>query len=130
MLVPNAALQEPPAPDEREIRALVEAGRVSEARRRLAELREEGVAIPWLAAWEKALVPGRVRVLASHGPGGTEQSMAWLRAFGDKYRGHWVALRGDELLGSHASRVELHRDLTQRGLLDEALFVWLDAEMK
>jgi hypothetical protein len=56
--------------------------------------------------------------------------MAWLRAFGDQYRGLWVALRRGELLGSNTSRVELHRDLEQRGLLDEALFVWLDGEMK
>lgn len=58
------------------------------------------------------------------------QEMAWLRAFGEKYRGQWVALRRDELLGSNPSRVELHRDLAQRGLLDEALLVWLDAETK
>jgi hypothetical protein len=125
----NAALQETAAPDEGQIRALVEAGRVAEARRRLATLREQGVVVPWLAAWEKALLPGRVRVLASQGPGGTEQSMAWLRAFGDKYRGQWVALRRDELLGNHPSRLELHRDIARRGLLDEALFVWLDAEI-
>ena len=126
----NAALQETAVPDEGAIRTLVEAGRVSEARRRLAELGDQGRAAPWLAAWEKALLPGRVQVLASHGPGGTEQSMEWLRAFGDKYRGQWVALRRDELLGSNPSRMDLHRDLAQRGLLDEALFVRLAAEMK
>lgn len=126
----SAALRDTAAPNEGEIRALVEAGRVSEARRRLAELCAQGVAAPWVAAWERALAPGRVRVLASHGPGGAEESMAWLRAFGHQYGGRWVALRRDELLGSSPSRVELHRDLARRGLLAEALFVWLDGEMK
>jgi hypothetical protein len=126
----QAAPRDAAAPNETELQALVEAGRVEEARRRLAWLRQQGVDEPWVAAWGAALAPARVRVLASHGPEGTEESMAWLRAFGDQYRGLWVALRRGELLGSDASRVELHRDLARRGLLDEALFVWLDGEMK
>lgn len=124
----SAAPRETPTSEQEEIRVLIELGRWDEARRRLAALRARGASAPWMAGMERAIAPGRVQVLASHGRGGSQESMAWLRAHGDEYRGQWVALRAGELLGSHPDRRELHRDLERRGLLDEALFARLDPE--
>jgi hypothetical protein len=115
---------------EGEIRSLVETGRVREARQRLGELRRQGMTASWMGAWEAALALGKVESLASRGPGGTEESMAWLRAHGHEHRGCWVALRRGDLLGSDPSRTALHADLGRRGLLGEALFAWIDAETR
>jgi len=82
------------------IRALVEAGRVREARALVKEALLSNPLELGLQGWSEVLAPAKVRTA----PPGTgmdfdrSAEIRWLEEHVDEYRGQWVALLGDELL--------------------------------
>jgi hypothetical protein len=110
---------------EAELQAMMDAGDVAGARRRLAQLSPEERAHPRLARWARALEPPRVRIGAPGSTPSLEKNAAWLRKHGADYFGQWVALREGELLGSNPDYRALNRELERRGELAGALFVRL-----
>jgi hypothetical protein len=106
-----------------ELRSLLQAGCVAEARTRIAGLSPELRAHSTFARWLKALQPPQVRVVARASTGSVEKNAAWLRSHADEHDGRWIALREGVLLGSHPNHVALHRELEQRGELHGAIFV-------
>jgi hypothetical protein len=82
------------------IRALVEEGRVREARALVKEALLSNPSEPGLQNWSEVLAPAKVRTA----PPGTgmdfdrSAEIRWLELHWEEYRGEWVALLHDELL--------------------------------
>lgn len=109
--------------DLHEIKTLVESGRVREARRYLLDLRMSMEVRPEIAAWSQVLA--EPVVVSEHDATGGDlgNNTTWLKQHTSEYQGRWVALKQGVLLGSHKSRVELHRHLKNAGKLSGAMFV-------
>jgi hypothetical protein len=108
-----------------EIRAHVEAGRVSLARAILSELLPEQRSHHALSKWVRALAPPKVRVGAPGSTPSIEENAAWLRAHGARYQGQWVALRDGVLVGHHPEQATLYEELERRRELGGVVFVCL-----
>lgn len=89
------------------IRDLVEREHVASARRLAQEAWERFPQDPVLARWRELLSPAKLlgRSPASGGDRTTE--IRWLDVHGSAYRGEWVAVSGDRLLGHSRSLQEL-----------------------
>jgi hypothetical protein len=115
-----------------ELRRLVEAGRVDEARRRLGEAIAGGATASELGGWPAVLLshllPERKAVsLPGTGRGDFVANMKWLDAHREEHRGEWVAMRDGALVDSDRSRAALTERLDGASLLEGTLFVQVDA---
>jgi len=124
-LAPNAS-----SPRE-ELRRLVEAGRVEDARLRLGEAIAAGATASELGGWPAVLLshllPERKAVTRpGTGRGDFVANMKWLEQHREEYRGEWVAMRDGVLVGSDRSRAVLAERLDRASLLDGTLFVQVD----
>jgi len=81
------------------IRALLHSADFRGARDLLAEAREHGSAEPELAMLEKLVAPPTYKLTPADGLDRSAE-VQWLKEHARKHRGKWVALMGDELLGS------------------------------
>jgi hypothetical protein len=114
-----------------EIRLLVEAGQIDEARRRLGEAIAAGAKPSELGGWPAVLLshllPGRKAVTR---PGAARgdfvANMKWLEEHRGEHRGEWVAMRDGVLVDSDRSRTALTERLERTDLLDGALFVQVE----
>ncbi|HYU34897.1 MAG TPA: DUF5678 domain-containing protein [Thermoanaerobaculia bacterium] len=94
------------------IRALVESGRVHEARELVSEALYTNPSEPGLAQWSEVLSPAATRAVPELDVG-RSADFRWLEAHADSYQDQWVAvLRGS--LVAHASTL---REL--EAILDE-----------
>ena len=110
----------------RNIRNLVESGQVSEARLLLLSI-PFGISSK-LDNWRRVLAIPKARP----GKAGTgvdiKQNSSWLLNNSGKFKGKWVALKEGRLLGSHESRIELHKQLTLANNLKGASFFKIGKE--
>lgn len=105
------------------IKELLEAGRVTEARRKVAAMLKTGGGVtPWAAV----LAEPRTTPVPATGRGDFTRNSAWLREHRHEHRGHWVALRNGVLLATNANRAELIATLEKVGDIDGALLVKVD----
>jgi hypothetical protein len=102
------------------IKALVEAGRVPEARRVLSGIRP-GISKK-LDYWKKAMAEPVARLAGPGSGGDMRKDMLWFEKNADRHRGKWVALKEGILLGSHEQRAELRRILEESGNLAGTTF--------
>jgi hypothetical protein len=86
----------------RELRYLVESGRVDKARRAAASL-------PADDEWKRALAPPIVRVGPRTDESPIARNAAWLAEHRHRFAGMWVALRDGNLVASDQSRLALQR---------------------
>jgi hypothetical protein len=108
------------------IKSLVENGRISEAQNMLSAV-TPGISCR-LDYWRRALTKPRVRLGETATGGNIKDDCSWLQKHSIRYKGQWVALKQGVLLGSHVSRVELHRSLKQSGKLVGATFFLIDSD--
>jgi hypothetical protein len=98
-----------------ELRAMVQEGRVDEARElirtELAAGRGQAIRV-----WAKLLEPPSSTPQPRSGRGDFDDNAAWLREHKDEYRGKWVALRDGGLIDHDASLIELRDRLREKGL--------------
>jgi hypothetical protein len=118
--VPSADLEQSNLDDE--LRAMVQEGRVDEARDRIkAELAAgRGQA---LRVWAKLLEPPSSTPQPRSGRSDFDDNAAWLREHTNDYRGKWVALSGGNLLDHDASLIKLRDRLREQGLERKAFCV-------
>jgi hypothetical protein len=101
------------------VRELVEAGRVTEARRILELLPWSGD--PSLSHWRRVLALPTVRRVPARGSEGVAAQIEWVRLHGHEYRGEWVLLRGGDLIDHSPNRAEIRRRLSDSGQTLEGL---------
>jgi hypothetical protein len=98
-----------------ELRAMVQEGRVDEARNRITAELEAGRGQA-LRVWAKLLEPPSSAPQPRSGRGDFDDNAAWLREHTKDYRGTWVALSGGHLLDHDASLIQLRERLRAKGL--------------
>jgi len=111
---------------EKRIKKLVESGGISEARRFLSFI-QCGVS-ERIDHWRRVLAKPRSRSEKMATGANFEKDASWLVKNSFKYKDQWVALNQGLLLGSHKSRVELHRRLKKAGKLRGAMFFKVEQE--
>jgi len=111
-----------------QIRRLVEAGRVDEARRLLRDEQAKGTEAHALGAWPKLLAMPKAVARPRTGREDFLENMQWARDHRAAHRGEWVALRNGALVDSDRSYRALHDRLVSAGLAREALIVKIDDE--
>jgi hypothetical protein len=87
------------------IRALVEEGRVREARALVKEALRESPSEPGVTGWSEVLAPAKILQTRSATDFDRSAEILWLEEHADEYRGQWVALLRNELL-AHADTLE------------------------
>ena len=89
------------------LRDLVEREHVSSARRLIQEARQRFPEDPALARWHELLSPAKV--LGRSPASGIDRTaeIRWLDTHGPAYKGEWLAVAGDQLLGHSKSLQEL-----------------------
>lgn len=92
-------------PYESRIRALVEEGRVREARVLVKEALRESPSEPGIRGWSEVLAPAKMISRPSTPDFDRSAEIHWLEEHANEYRGQWVALLHDELL-AHADTLE------------------------
>jgi hypothetical protein len=104
------------------LRDLVEREHVSSARKLVQEARQRYPKDPALARWHELLSPAKLigRSPASGVDRTTE--IRWLDSHGSAYKGEWVALSGDRLLG-HSRSLEALRGMLERNPADRRPFL-------
>jgi hypothetical protein len=106
MAIPERARE--PLSVEEEVRALLEEGRISEARKLVDT---GGDQLP--ESLREIFAPPRIRRVDERGVDRTPE-YNWLKANGPAYAGKWVALVGDDLVGCEDVLEELLAKLDQR----------------
>lgn len=104
------------------LRDLVEHEHVSSARTLVQEARQRFPQDPVLARWHELLSPAKL--LGRSPASGLDRTaeIRWLDSHGSAYRGEWVALSGDRLLGHSRSLQEL-RGMLERNPADQRPFL-------
>lgn len=87
------------------IRALVEEGRVREARALVKEALRESPSEPGVTGWSEVLAPAKMMDRPSAPDFDRSAEIHWLEEHANKYRGQWVALLRNKLL-AHADTLE------------------------
>lgn len=87
------------------IRELAGTDRVGGARRVLQEALQRFPDDPALARWRELLSPARVIGIVPSSGLNRDAELRWLDIHGPAYRGQWVAVLGDRLIG-HADRLQ------------------------
>ncbi|MEO5729648.1 MAG: hypothetical protein ABI134_13620 [Byssovorax sp.] len=132
MTRPSTSLAEelpPEIPSLRDqIRSLVEAGRVDEARRMLREEMAKGTEAHALGAWPELLAMPKAVARPRTGREDFLENMQWTRDHRATHRGEWVSLRNGALLDSDRSYRALHDRLVSAALAREVLIVKIDEE--
>ena len=103
---------------------MVEKGDVTEARKVISEV-PAGFSTP-LDKWLRLLADPRAKKEGVASGSRLKPSLASLRSKSVRYRGHWVALKDGQLLGSNASRLALRSDLKRSNELKGAMFFWVE----
>ena len=111
-----------------QIRGLVEAGRVDEARRLLREEQAKGTEATALGAWPELLAMPKAVARPRTGRADFLENMQWTRDHRAAHRGEWVALRHGALVDSDRSYRALHDRLVSAALAGEVLIVKIDEE--
>lgn len=104
------------------LRDLVEREHVSSARELVQEARRRYPKDPALARWHDLLSPAK---LLKRGPAsGVDRTaeIQWLDSHGAAYRGEWVALSGERLLG-HSRNLQELRGMLERSSADQRPFL-------
>ena len=132
MTRPSTSLAEalpPEIPSLRDqIRSLVEAGRVDEARRVLRDEQAKGTGAHALGAWPELLALPKAVARPRTGREDFLENMQWARDHRAAHRGEWVALRNGALVDSDKSYRALHDRLVGAALAREVLLVKIDEE--
>jgi hypothetical protein len=104
------------------LRDLVEREHVSSARKLVQEARQRFPRDSGLARWHELLSPAKL--LGRSPASGLDRTaeIGWLDAHGPAYKGEWVALSGDQLLGHSRSLKEL-RGILQRNPVNQRFFL-------
>lgn len=76
--------------------------------------------------WRKVLSEPKAEVEKSATGGQTRKNALWLQNNSEKYKGKWIALKNNTLMGFHESRVELYRSLKKDGKLAGTMFFRID----
>ncbi len=105
------------------LRSCVEDGDVAEARRLVTGIRP-GISVR-IDNWRRVLAEPKATIGNPGTDEGLEEDSVWLENNALKYQGKWVALKKGTLIGSHKSRIELHRFLEQSDKLAGVMFVRL-----
>jgi hypothetical protein len=109
MAEPIKVLREEETPDGyvARLRDLVEREHVSAARRLVQEARQRFPEDPTLARWHELLSPAKL--LGRSPASGVDRTaeIRWLDTYGPAYKGEWLAVSGDQLLGHSKSLQEL-----------------------
>lgn len=113
-----------------QLRRLVEAGRVEEARRLLREEQAKGTAAHALGAWPELLAMPKAVARPRTGREDFLENMPWTRDHRAAHRGEWVALRSGALVDSDKSYRALHDRLVGAGLAREVFIVKIDEEQR
>lgn len=87
------------------IRELASTDRVGGARRVVQEAIQRFPDDPALVRWKELLSPARFRGYSPASGFTRDAELRWLETYGPNYRGQWVAVLGDCLVG-HAERLE------------------------
>lgn len=95
------------------IQALIEEGRVHEARALAREALRENPAEPGLRYWSQVLAPARARVAKEVDIDRTAD-FHWLEAHADSYRDQWVAVLSGELVAHAPTLRELQVILDEK----------------
>ena len=108
-----------------EIRALLNDGDVPAARASSSDL--AGLHPDWQQVVDAAtvLAPPRVRTTGKATGRDRRREFAWLREKAEPYRGQWVALRGDDLVGHSTSRRVLREELMAEANLEGCVFAFV-----
>src|SRR4030042_7079563 len=104
----------------KKIKILIEAGQVSNARFLLTSI-PFGISSK-LDNWRRVLAIPKAKPEKVATGVDIKQNSSWLLINSGKFKGKWVALKKGILLGSHESRIELHRQLTLADKLKGATF--------
>jgi hypothetical protein len=105
------------------LRSCVEESRVAEARKLVSGI-SPGISVR-IDNWRRVLAEPKVTVGNPGTDEGLREDSIWLENNALKYQGKWVALKKGTLIGSHESRIELHRSLEQSDKLAGVMFVRL-----
>jgi predicted CopG family antitoxin len=106
---------------------LVEADKVGEARRLLAEALERGSQKEDLAYWQKVLAKGGPgRPVKGESDFDRTPDIQWIREHSETYRGQWVALLGGELLAHSQSLEEVVQVLERNRPARSPLIHYID----
>ena len=104
------------------VRALVEDGRVDEARWVAETMNRLGVTLcGWSRALEQPVVTARERT----GRGDLRANMEWVEANRDQYKGRWVALAYGSPVASHETRRGLLKLMADSGDVGPALVLFV-----
>lgn len=87
------------------IRELAGTDRVGGARKVLQEALQKFPDDPALTRWKELLGPARVIGIVPSSGHNRDAELCWLDTYGPIYRGQWVAVLGDSLIG-HADRLQ------------------------
>lgn len=93
------------------IRALVEKDHVSAARRLVKEACHRFPNDPKLAYWQDVLAPAKVIAMSPAREVDRSAEIRWLDTYGPSYKGEWLAVLGDRLLGHSRNLSELVSEL-------------------
>lgn len=105
---------EPDASDlHAQIRRLIEAGQVDEARRVVREELDRGENARNLGGFPELLFLPQAERRPATGRDDLPENMAWLRRHRDEYRGEWVALSDGMLVDHDRSRAVLAKRLAR-----------------
>jgi hypothetical protein len=104
----------------RNIRILVESGQISDARLLLSSI-PSGISSK-LDNWRRVLAIPKARIGKTATGVDIKQNSSWLLNNSGKFKGKWVALKEGILVGSHQSRLELHKQLTLTNKLKGTAF--------
>lgn len=104
------------------IRELAGTDRVGGARRVLQEALQRFPDDPALARWKELLSPARVIGIVPSSGLSRDAELRWLDTYGPAYRGQWVAVLGDRLVGHAESLKELTAQIEERPLERAPLF--------
>jgi hypothetical protein len=118
--VPSGDLEQRSLDDE--LRAMVQEGRVDEARELIKTESKAGRGQA-LRVWAKLLEPPSAAPQPRSDRGDFDANSAWLREHTNEYRGKWVALSGGNLLDQDSSLIKLRDRLRAKGLEREAFCV-------
>jgi hypothetical protein len=121
---PADAAQPPPLPPAEHVRRLVEANRVTEARRYVEEQLAQGETS--VESWAKLLRPPRVATSPRTDHSDFGADYVWLRANREAFLGRWVALRDGHLIDTDVRLRPLVDRLTERGAIEGTFVVQVD----
>jgi len=112
---------------EREIRQLLEEGRVRRAREVLGNALSLAPESASLKGWQKVLARPRVRRVKGARARSRRLECEWLKRHAREYEGQWVALSGDKLVAAGPKLAEVLTQARSVGQAAEALFHFIPA---